>query len=153
MQRLMDLIEDNKTKMPDGLYKELIEAYGKARHGAGEHTEKEWFKIWYHHVEYPIGWVHPVGGEEELSYREVRHNRDAIVCFDAGREGRKKLDYLLGEPIEIQDCRVLGRPQVMHLTEETVHLDDPKEIGLSEISVTYYPNRLFRWEAIEHDKL
>lgn len=41
MQRLMELIEDNKTNMPDGVYKDLIEAYGKSRHEAPEN------KIWY----------------------------------------------------------------------------------------------------------
>ena len=125
MQQLMDLIEDNKTKMPDGTYKNLIEAYGKARHGAGEHTEKEGFRIHYLERDFKYERNHKW---DIFEMNENIERKTVIVCFDkpeidigtlvqrrqrelAGESvspetSEKKLDEMLGEGILIMDCRV-----------------------------------------------
>ena len=87
MQRLMDLIEDNSTKMPDGLYKELIEAYGNYRQLATNHM------IWYAvkiqdysmHVEDDMPCFHRVTREHLAWTMDTLEDSDLFKdCYVAG---------------------------------------------------------------------
>jgi len=178
MQQLMDLIEDNKTKMPDGTYKDLIEAYGKARHGAGEHTEKEWFRIHYMERDFKYERNHKW---DIFEMNESIERKKVIVCFDkpeidigtlvqrrqrelAGESvspetSEKKLDEMLGEGILIMDCRVemaYEGGKISRVVERAGIEGEPDEEDGEERppgTITFHRMVMYKWEKVDHSEL